>query len=142
MQWIARIADKFVTPYYLGAHDGANSYTKDDLTTGLQSTEPPRLWSFACKGDGSTFDDSPRSIFPAFVDFEVLFWSVDLSPRTAAVFSVFAVPPPVVGDRLARLLGACACRPLNGLAPFYSIEYVADVGFRRVVFRVKRFLKI
>jgi hypothetical protein len=76
------------------------------------------------------------------VDFEVLFWSVDLSPRAAAVFSVVAVPPPVVGDRLARLLGACACRPLNGLAPFYSIEYVADVGFRRVVFRVKRFLKI
>ena len=76
------------------------------------------------------------------VDFEVLFWSVVLSPPAAAVFSVVAVPPPVVGDRLARLLGACACRPLNGLAPFYSIEYVADVGFRRVVFRVKRFLKI
>jgi hypothetical protein len=61
------------------------------------------------------------------VDFVVLFWSVDLSPR-AAVFSVVAsVPPPVVGDRLARLLGACACRPLSGLAPF-SID--SDVGFR------------
>ena len=73
-----------------------------------------------------------------------MFEEFDWSPPAAAVFSVVAVavPPPVVGDRLARLLGACACRPLNGLAPFYSIEYVADVGFRRVVFRVKRFLKI
>ena len=72
------------------------------------------------------------------VDFEVLFWSVDLSPPAAAVFSVVAVHPPVVGDRLARLLGACACRPLNGLAPFYS--RIADVGFRQVIFGTKRFL--
>ena len=32
MQWIARIPDKFVTPYYLGVHDGADSYIKADLT--------------------------------------------------------------------------------------------------------------
>ena len=68
-----------------------------------------------------------------------MFEEFDSSARAAAVFSVVAVPPPVVGDRLARLLGACACRPLNGLAPFYS--RIADVGFRQVIFvGTKRFL--
>ena len=68
-----------------------------------------------------------------------MFEEFDSSARAAAVFSVVAVPPPVAGDRLARLLGACACRPLNGLAPFYS--RIADVGFRQVIFvGTKRFL--
>ena len=62
-----------------------------------------------------------------------MFEEFDLSPRAAAVFFVVAGAPPVVGDRLARLLGACACRPLNGLAPFYS--RIADVGFRQGDFR-------
>ena len=123
MQWIARIADKFVTPYYLGVHDGADSYTKDDLTTGSLSTEPPRLCHLRARRTNSGFDDLPSSIllnFRAFWSSLFLFEEFDLSPHHAAVFCVFcvAVPPPVAGDRLARMLGACACRPQNGLAPF------------------------
>ena len=72
MQWIARIADNFMTPYYLGVHDGADSYTKADLTTGSLSTEPPRLWYFACKADDSLHD---AYLLPFVLNFPAL-WTM------------------------------------------------------------------
>ena len=74
------------------------------------------------------------------VDFEVLFWSVDLSPRAAAVFSV------VASSSCWRQARAPARRvrmsPAERPSAILLDRNVADVGFRRVVFRVKRFLKI
>ena len=69
------------------------------------------------------------------VDFEVLFWSVDLSPRAAAVFSV------VASSSCWRQARAPARRVRMSPAERPSailLDRIADVGFRHGDFRVVR----
>jgi hypothetical protein len=57
--------------YYVGVMM-ADSYTKADLTTGSLSTEPPRLWYFACKADDSWHD---AYLLPFVLNFPAL-WTM------------------------------------------------------------------